>query len=405
MEFPYIFDNGLRDRRSEVFLLSYQFAGRDCERLWIPRGCWDMESQTENQQLKGELCKVIKQMSWRKAVTSGLALSLMLTLTACGTKSQPASTTQPASTASATKVESDYPNKPITVLQGFAAGGGSDQLAMVTGPYLQKILGKTLVNQYIPGATGAIAWTQLAKQTKPDGYTLSITNTPMLMTNYLMSADIKYNINELTPIANVVTDPGILVVSKDSPIKTYQDYVAYVKANPDKLTIGNSGVGGDDFFSILQWQKATGLIVKQIPFTGDGPSWQAAAGNKVQASSTNLGVVYSQVKAGNLRALALYSEKRSDLLPDVPTLKELGIDMVAGSSRGYSAPKGIPDDVKKKLEAAFTEMAKDPAFLKGLQDTALPLDLKVGDDYAKYLKDQETVFKGIWDSVKDTVKK
>jgi len=325
-------------------------------------------------------------------------VSLMLSLTACGT------TSQPTATPSAPKV-SDYPNKPIAVLQGFKAGGGSDQLAQVTQPYLQKILGKTLVNQYIPGATGAIAWTQLAKQTEPDGYTISITNTPMLMTNYLMNAEIKYSIDELTPIANVVTDPGILVVSKDSPFKTYQDFEAYVKANPGKLTIGNSGTGGDDFFSILQWEKATGLSVKMIPFEGDGPSWQAAAGNKVQASSTNLGVVYSQVKGGNLRALALYSEKRNELLPDVPTLKELGFNMVAGSSRGYSAPKGIPDDVKKKLTDAFVEMAKDPAFIKGLQDSALPIDIKIGDDYGQYLKEQETVFKGIWDSVKDSINK
>ncbi len=341
---------------------------------------------------------MIENVFWKKAIMSGIAVSLMLSLTACGT------TSQPTATPSAPKV-SDYPNKPIAVLQGFKAGGGSDQLAQVTQPYLQKILGKTLVNQYIPGATGAIAWTQLAKQTEPDGYTISITNTPMLMTNYLMNAEIKYSIDELTPIANVVTDPGILVVSKDSPFKTYQDFEAYVKANPGKLTIGNSGTGGDDFFSILQWEKATGLSVKMIPFEGDGPSWQAAAGNKVQASSTNLGVVYSQVKGGNLRALALYSEKRNELLPDVPTLKELGFNMVAGSSRGYSAPKGIPDDVKKKLTDAFVEMAKDPAFIKGLQDSALPIDIKIGDDYGKYLKEQEAVFKGIWDSVKDSIKK
>ncbi|MCB8815155.1 tripartite tricarboxylate transporter substrate binding protein [Desulfosporosinus shakirovi] len=339
---------------------------------------------------------MFKKSLWKKAVISGLAVSLMLTMTACGTPNQPAGTS---------KVESDYPNKPITVLQGFAAGGGSDQLAMLTGPYLQKELGNTLVNQYIPGATGAIAWTQLTKQTAADGYTLSITNTPMLMTNYLMNTEIKYTIDELTPIANVVTDPGILVVSKDSPFKTYQDYINYVKANPGQLTIANSGTGGDDFFTILQWQKATGLSVKMIPFTGDGPSWQAAAGNKVQASSTNLGVVYSQVKAGNLRALAIYSEKRSDLLPDVPTAKELGVDLVAGSSRGYSAPKGIPENAKKKLIDSFTAIAKDPAFLKGLQDAALPIDLKVGDEYAKYLKDQETEFKSIWDSVNDTIQK
>lgn len=104
----------------------------------------------------------------------------------------------------------------ITVLQGFKAGGGSDALAQLTQPFLTKLLGVDMVNQYIPGAAGAIAWTRLAKQSKQDGGTISITNTPMLMTNYIMNDAITYSLDELTPIANVVTDPGIIVVPSDS---------------------------------------------------------------------------------------------------------------------------------------------------------------------------------------------
>jgi tripartite-type tricarboxylate transporter receptor subunit TctC len=298
-----------------------------------------------------------------------------------------------------------YPEKPITVLQGFKAGGGSDALAQLTQPGLQKILGQSFVNQYIPGATGAIAWTQLAKQSKKDGYTISITNTPMLMTNYIMNQEIKYSIDELDPIANVVTDPGIIVVGKDSPFKTYKDFMDAVKANPGKVTVGNSGIGGDDFFTTLIFEKAAKVKTQMVPFDGDGPSWQAAMGGKIDVSFNNLGIVYPQVKAGNLRALAIMSEKRDPLLPDVPTLKELGVNVVSGSSRGYSAPKGIPADVKAKLIKAFEEMSKDPAFAKAAAERALPLDIKLGDEYGKYLKEQEKAFKEIWDEVKDQYQK
>lgn len=300
--------------------------------------------------------------------------------------------------------EVNYPEKPINVLQGFKPGGGSDTLAQLTQPYLEKILGQTFVNQYMPGATGAIAWTELCKKSKNDGYTLSITNTPMLMTNYIMNDEITYNIEELDPIANVVTDPGVIVVSKDSKYETVQDFLDDVEANPNEITVGNSGVGGDDFFTTLIVEKETGLKFKMVPFDGDGPSWQAAAGNKIDVSFNNLGITYPQIEAGNLRILAIFSEERNEMVPDAPTFKELGYNVVAGSSRGYSAPKGIPTEVKEKLYEAFEEMAENSDFVKGANDRALPLDVKVGEEYANYLKEQEEVFTEIWNEVKDQYK-
>lgn len=298
-----------------------------------------------------------------------------------------------------------YPTKQITVLQGFKAGGGSDTLAQLTQPYMEKAIGKSFVNQYIPGATGGIAWTQLAKTVKKDGYTISITNTPMLQTNYIMNPEIKYNISELEPLANVVTDPGIIVVAKDSPYKTAKDLFAAMKAKPGQITVGNSGVGGDDFFTTLIFAKASGIKVQMVPFEGDGPSWQAAMGGKIDASFNNLGIVFPQVKAGNIRALAIFSEKRYTGLPDVPTMRELGYDVVSGSSRGYSAPKGIPAEAKDALIKALKEMAKMPEFKKACNDRASMIDMKYGDDYKKMLEKQEKDFRSIWNEVKDSYTK
>ena len=298
-----------------------------------------------------------------------------------------------------------YPTKQITVLQGFKAGGGSDTLAQLTQPYLEKVLGKSFVNQYIPGATGAIAWTQLAKATRKDGYTVSITNTPMLLTNYIMTPAITYNVDELTPIDNVVTDPGIVVVAADSPLKTFDDFIEAVKANPGKVTVGNSGVGGDDFFTTLIFEKASGLKVQMVPFEGDGPSWQAAMGKKIDVSFNNIGIVFPQIKAGNLRALAIMAEKRYELLPDVPTMREKGIDVVSGSSRGYSAPAGIPEEARTVLIEAFKKMAEMPEFKKACADRASIIDMKYGDEYQAMLKKQEKDFTEIWNEVKDQFQK
>ncbi|MCQ4310391.1 tripartite tricarboxylate transporter substrate binding protein [Pseudomonas stutzeri] len=287
----------------------------------------------------------------------------------------------------------------IAVLQGFKPGGGSDVLAQLVQPYLTKSLGANFVNEYIPGATGAIAWTRLAKQSKKDGSVISITNTPMLMTNYIMNDAITYNIDELTPIANVVTDPGIAVVAKDSPYNTIEDLLAAAKEKPGRITVGNSGMGGDDFFTTLLLEKATGLSFQKVPFQGDGPSSTAAMGNKIDVSFNNVGTVYSQVKSGNLKALAVFADKRVDSLPDVPTLKERGVDVVAGSSRGYSAPAGIPDEARDQLIAAFAALKNDQAFLADAKKRALNIDIVTGEDYGQMFERMEKEFQGIWQEV------
>jgi tripartite-type tricarboxylate transporter receptor subunit TctC len=164
--------------------------------------------------------------------------------------------------------------------------------------------------------------------------------------------------------------------------------------------VANAGVGSDDFFSTLLWMKNTGLKVAMVPFEGDGPSWQAAAGGKVDASSNNLGIVFPHVKAGTLRALAIYTEQRYPGLPDVPTLKELGVNQITGSSRAYCAPKNLPKPIRDTLIAAFQKMAQDPAFIKACEDRALLIDMRYGDDCMKMLEDEKKIMQTIWDEVK-----
>lgn len=291
----------------------------------------------------------------------------------------------------------------IKVLQGFKAGGGSDTLAQLTQPFLSETLGVDFVNEYLPGATGAIAWTRLAKQSQADGTVISITNTPMLMTNYIMNESITYSVDEMTPIANVVTDPGIIVVPDDSPYETVEDFLAAAEASPGTITVGNSGVGGDDFFSTILIEQATGLSFQKVPFQGDGPSATAAMGGQVDASFNNLGNVYGHIESGSLRALAVFSAERLEMLPDVPTMAEKGADVVAGSSRGYSAPADIPEEAREQLIAAFESLKDNEEFQQAARDRALNLDIRTGDDYRKMIADMETQYEQIWEEVKDQV--
>ncbi len=291
----------------------------------------------------------------------------------------------------------------LKVLQGFKAGGGSDALAQLTQPFLRESLGVEFVNEYLPGATGGIAWTRLAKQSANDGTVVSITNTPMLMTNYIMNDSISYSIDELTPIANVVTDPGIIVVPEDSPYQTVEDFFAAAEERPGEVTVGNSGVGGDDFFSTIMIEKATGLSFQKVPFQGDGPSATAAMGGKIDASFNNLGNVYGHIQSGSLRPLAVFARERLEVLPDVPTLREMDIDVVAGSSRGYSAPAGIPDQAREELIAAFEGLRDNEEFQQAAQERAMTLDILTGDDYGQMMQDMEVQFVAIWDEIKDEV--
>jgi len=149
----------------------------------------------------------------------------------------------------------------------------------------------------------------------------------------------------------------------------------------------------------------TGAKFKMVPFSGDGPSATAAMGDKIDASANNLGIVYAQIKANNLRALAIFSEKRHPKLPEVPTMKELGFNLVNGSSRGFSAPAGIPKEKRDALVNAFKKVLSDPAFLAEAERQTQDVEAIIGDDYKKLIYSMEDVYRPIVEEVKKNEKK
>ena len=297
----------------------------------------------------------------------------------------------------------NFPKQNITVIIPASPGGGCDFVAQAIQPYLEKYAGVSFINVYKPGASCSIGTTYYINNTKADGYTIQSTVTPFMFSAPIMNPEeIKYNLFEdLTPIFNVMTDPGVLAVNADSPFKTFDDFLNYAKENPNKVTVGNSGIGGDDWVSTLFLEEKAGIELIEVPFPGDGPSWQAALGGHISATANNLGILYSQLVDGSLRALAIFSEERSELIPDVPTLKEYGIDLVNGSFRGYSVHKDMPEEIKDYYVDIFTKAVNDPDFIEHAAKIGMNVDALPREEYINVLKKLEEDFRYIYKKLQD----
>jgi tripartite-type tricarboxylate transporter receptor subunit TctC len=289
----------------------------------------------------------------------------------------------------------DYPRKPINVLIGFAPGGGSDVMLSMVRPHLEKLLKTTMVPVYKPGSGADIAFTELA-HSRPDGYTIGITTTPQIPINPAVR-ETQYKLSDLLFTANVVTDPGLLVVRSESPYKTLADFLKGAKEQPGRLSVGASSAPGDDWFAMLMLNAAAKVETNIVPFSGDGPSWQAALAGHVEASANNLGIVYPQVKAGKLRPLALMADKRTPYLPDVPTFKELGFDFTSGSSRGFTFPKGTPREIVNLFANAVKQVMDSAEFKVIAEKTAFPSDYMGPEAYAAYIQRLDGIYRPLWE--------
>jgi putative tricarboxylic transport membrane protein len=297
--------------------------------------------------------------------------------------------------AQGTSAKVDYPKKPINTLIGFSPGGGSDVMISMVRPHLEKALKTTFVPIYKPGSGSDIALMELAAS-KPDGYTVVISCTPQVPINAYVR-ETGYKISDFAFVANVVTDPGILLVRAESPYKTLADVVKAAKEKPGTFGVGVSSAPGDDWFAMHMFQGAAQIKLNIVPFSGDGPSWQAALAGHVDSTSNNLGTVYPQIRAGQLRALAIMTDKRSPIVPDVPTFKELGYNFTSGSSRGFTMPKNTPKAIIDIFAGAVKQVMSTEEFKANAIKTAYPSDYQGPEEYTAYMKNLDVIFRPLWD--------
>ena len=252
----------------------------------------------------------------------------------------------------------DYPSRPIHYVIPFGPGGESDITARLQQPFFEKMTGQNMVVEYKAGGGGAVGWSQLNSM-KGDGYTIMGTNLPHLIVKPMMG-DVGFTTADITNVYMFEYTPDAIVVNKDSPFKTLDDLIAYAKKNPGYLTLSGSGNGTANHLANVRFNNLTGTTTTYIPFKGTGAAYAALRGGQVKAEWG-----YSTVAAnhpGEVRLLAVATDKRMDIFPKVPTFKEKGLDMVGGAYRGVAVPKSTPEPVRKKLSSLIGKINANSKF-------------------------------------------
>jgi tripartite-type tricarboxylate transporter receptor subunit TctC len=255
-----------------------------------------------------------------------------------------------------------WPSKPVTLVVPFPAGGSTDSIARAIGPKLSTALGQSFVVDNKPGATGTIGAVYV-KRAAPDGYTFLVTSLgPMVIVPHLIKPMQYDALKDFDLITVAVQAPNVLAVPAASPHKSLADVIAYLKANPGKMSFASAGNGSSDHLTAELFWLQTGTTGLHIPYKGGAPAISDLLGNQVDGTFMNINTAVPLVKSGKLRALAITSAKRSEILPDVPTLIEAGIKGVdVYSWQAVVGPKGLPADVRDKMHAGIVAALNDPA--------------------------------------------
>ena len=279
----------------------------------------------------------------------------------------------------------DYPDRPIGVAVSYGAGGATDFQArivtMVAGN--ADILGQPMYIINKPGAGGRVGWNWFATDAESDGYTLSAYNIPHFIAQSIKGG-VKYSADSFEPIANWGEDPAVVVVPKDSPYNTMGELIDYAKANPGKVTTSGAGLFVGHHIAALQIEKACACKIAYIPTKGGGAAaMKAVIAGDVIAGINNLSDAYRASKAGNVKVLGVADLKRNEaFLPDVPTLKEAGLDVDNSSVnyRGLMVKKGTPQAVIDKLAAQVPMMFKHKRVAGKMKAGGSPMNIMTRDE-------------------------
>jgi tripartite-type tricarboxylate transporter receptor subunit TctC len=265
-----------------------------------------------------------------------------------------------------------WPSKPIRYIVPFAAGGTTDLLGRMVGAKLAEALGQPVIVENRAGAAGALGVEMLAKS-PPDGYTIGGGTISSHALNVTLYPKLPYDpLKDFSPITMLATLPNMLVVHPSVGVNSVQELIAYLKANPNKLTFGSAGNGTSQHMSGELFKTMTGTQMQHVPYKGSGPMMTDLLAGTISMSFENMTTAYPPAKGGRLKALAVTTSKRSFVAPDVPTLAELGLAGYEISSwQAMFAPAGVPKDIVARLYAETAKALKSPDVAKRLQELGL----------------------------------
>jgi tripartite-type tricarboxylate transporter receptor subunit TctC len=283
-----------------------------------------------------------------------------------------------------------YPERPIKLIVPWAAGGDTDAIFRPFAPQLQKHVGGTVVIANVTGASGT-AGAREAKGSPPDGYTVYAIHDYIHSTYYTGVADVAYT--DFEPICSVSATPSVLTASPKTKWSSWQELLADAKARPGQITVGATLGSTSHFFPALI-EKAAGIKFKYVSYEGLAPRMNAILGGHIDLTDSNL-TQKGKVDAGQLKFLAVATDKRLPEAANVPTLKEVGVNVVYAVTRGLMAPKGTPADVLARLEAACAKATSEAKFAEDMAKQGTAVRYMNRTAYAAFLKENDTLNRDI----------
>ena len=279
-----------------------------------------------------------------------------------------------------------YPNRLIKIIVPFGAGTTADLIPRLVADKLSQRWGQPIIIEDRPGATGNIG-AEMVARAEPDGYTLLSTPAPPLAINHLLDPNMKFDPTAFVPISMMTMVPNVLVVSSKLPFKTLDEFIAYAKANPDKLTYASTGPGGTPTLAMELLKLKAGIQIRDIPYrTGTGPAAIAVIGGQVDAMFLNIAEGLAHIRSGGVRALGVGTPKRVPQLPDVPAIAEKFPGFFTTTWYAMAAPPKTPQAIVSKLSTAVIETLKMPDVSSKLTAQSMEVVAMGQAETAEFLK-------------------
>ncbi|NVO14965.1 MAG: tripartite tricarboxylate transporter substrate binding protein [Rhodoplanes sp.] len=286
-----------------------------------------------------------------------------------------------------------YPTEPITVIVPYSPGS-TDQLVRILGMQMEKILGKPVVVETKPGAGGSVGTNYVAKNAKPDGHTLLFAVTSV-QTVAPHQNKLPYGFADLRGVAQVTTGPNMMGAYPGAAFKDLKSLIAYAKANPDKVTYGSAGTGGATHLAGAAFARAAGIKLNHIPFQGVTPAVTATVGGTVDLALGFAQAIWPQVEGKRLIAIAQFGDTRAKVIPDVPTIREAGVDLAMPPRVGFLAPAKTPDEVVARIADAVRQASAAPEFVDFAKRALAEVDVTGPDQFQRDLEAEDKFYLGL----------
>ncbi len=288
--------------------------------------------------------------------------------------------------ATALAAQAAYPEKPIRLVIGFPAGGPLDQHARLLTDRLQAVLGQPIIIDYKAGAGGTVGAQEVMKAA-PDGYTLMLANTGVMVINPALYSKLPYQtVRDFTPIARTAMQPLALLVNPKVPANSLKEFMDYSRSRPGQVNYGSAGNGGISHLVPEMFKSATGLFLVHIPYRGSAPAFTDLMAGQVQFMAESIPQAAAYHKQGKVKALAVTSRERNPALPEIPTVIESGIkDFEVVGFYGFLAPANLPKDVAAKLSDAFRQVMTSPDIRSRMVAQGADPAFLGSEDFGKFL--------------------